>query len=276
MPPANFNIGLCQNETIQLNPVDLYLNAIVAMYGLATLYRWNEMWPRPTSTFSLVGHALWIRVERDRLELKTLHVVFTLYYTVTTMVDRSQFCEYAADMYQGDRKIGSLDIEQIPATTTLNTSIEAFDSISTTNIMTSDSTSHSFGRGRIIVLPDITITYQYVGDRINSKDLYTAVLSGIGDAAKAGMDTVCTEIQAFSQSANLVFWIFNVDQSIQPLRYKAVTDIFRSITVDMTVEQRRFAEIEFFAKNGTDVIGTGFIRKLPLGGNVTASAVAAR
>ena len=234
------------------------------------------MWPLQTTTFSLADRGIWIRVERDRRQLKTFHIVFALYATITNMIARSEFCVYAAEITQSGRVIGSLDIEPIPTATTLDTSVEAIDYISTTNITTSDSTSHSLGLGRTIDLSDMTITYEYVGDRINSKDLFTAVLSGLADAAKARMDTVCTGMEAVSQDLNLVFWIDPVDQNIKPFRYKAVTRIFRSITVDMTLVQRRFAEISFFVKNGTDLICTGFIGKLPPPGNGTASVVVAR
>ena len=254
----------------------MYLNAIAAMYELANDFQWNGVWRRP-GHFSVVDSGIWIRVQIEGRNLRTFHVIFALYYTVITMISNiGAFCQYGTDMYQGNLLLGRLGIEAIPTATPLNTSIGAIDYISTTNTTTSDSTSLSSGLGRTIELPDMNITYDYVGARINSKDLYTAVLSGLADAAKAGMDTICTELHAYSQAGNLVFWLDGDDQATQPLTYESVTTIFRSIVEDMTLRERRFAEINFAVLFGEDGGASGFIAKMPLQGNDTAGVVAAK
>ena len=249
---------------------------MAAMYELANDFRWIQKWPRPTSTFALVDSGVLIRVRRERRELRTLHVALALYFTIITMISTSPFHQYGADMYLGIRLIGRLSIEPMPTTTHMNTSIEGIDYISTINTTLLDSTSYSSGLGRTIVLPDMTIDYEYVGARINSKDLYTAVLSGLADAARAGMDTICPELHAYSEAGNLVFWIDGNDQATTPFTYKEVTNLFKEIVDDMTLEQRRFAEINFTVKRGDVGIASGFIGKPPLQGNVTAGVEAAR
>ena len=254
----------------------MYLNAIIAMYDIANLYQWDAMWPRRTVTFSLLDHGVGIAVIRDVRRLQTLHVDIALYYTVVTMVVRREFYQFGADLYQATRLIGGLVIEPIPPETALNTSIDAVHHISTTDITTSDSTSQSPDIGRTIYFHDLNITYQYAGLRINSQDLFTAVLGGLADAAKAGMDTVCTDIQAVSHSGNLLFWIDGDDGPTHPLTYRGVTDILRAITLDMIQQQRRFAEITFTARIGTHGVASGFISRTSLQGNGTASVAAAR
>ena len=275
-PPANFNLKFYPDESVELGPVEVYLNAVFAMYKLANKFQWTAVWPHPTSTFALAGRGVWIRVKKQRRALRTLHVVYALWYTVITMVSRSPFYQYSADIYLGQQLIGSLYIETIPMTASSNNSIEAIDYISTTNTTTSDSTSYSSGLGRTITLPDMNITYNFLAGRINSRDLYTAVLSGLADAAKEGMDTVCSELHTYSQSGNLIFWIDGEAQAGQPFTYRGATALLRAIVVDMTLEQRRFAPITFTVANGTNGLASGFISKWPLQGNGTASAAAAR
>ena len=275
-PPPDFNIQFYRNEGIQLNPVEVYLNAIDAMYEIAHHFRWNEMWPRPSSIFELADRGVRIIVTREGQELRTLHVALGLYFTVITMIASSPFYQYGADMYRRDRLIGRLSIEQIPTTTPLSTSIEAIDYINTSNTTTRNSTSHSSGLGRTIIWHNMNIYYEFAGARINSKDLYTAVLSGLADAAKAGMDTVCTELQAYSQADNLVFWVDGHESASHPFTYKEVTDLFRAVVAEMTLEQRRFGEINFIVTDGNDGLASGFIHKLALQGNVTAGVVVAR
>lgn len=208
--------------------------------------------------------------------MRTLHLVYGLYFTVLSMVSESPFYQYHTDMYQSTRLIGGLAIEKFPGTTPSNTSIGAIDYISTTNATILDSTSYSSGLGTTIILPDMNITYEYIGPRFNSRDLYTAVLDGLAEASKSGMDTVCVDVRAYSYSGEFIFWIIGEQSATHPLTYKAATDIFRSITLDMTLEQRRFEEINFFVMNRTEAIATGFVGKVPVQGNGTASVAAAR
>ena len=259
-----------------MNPLEVYLTAIFAMYQLAAHFPWNELWPRAVTTFALVNRGVWIKVIKERREMRTFHVVFALYFTVITLVSRSPFLQYHTDMYQGTRLIGGLAIENVPETTPLNISIGAIDYISTSNATIPDSTSYSSGLGTTIVLPDMNITYQYVGVRINSRDLYTAVLSGLADASKAGMETICPDFRAYSHSADLVFWISGDMEASHPFTFRAVTHLLRAIVLDMTLEQRRFAEITYEVRNGTEGIAYGFVSKLPFQGNGTARVEAAR
>ena len=246
------------------------------MYQLATHFQWNELWPRAITTFALVNRGVWIKVVKERREMRTFHVIFTLYFTLITLVSRSPFVQYHTDMYQGTRLIGGLAIEEVPETKPLNISIGAIDYISNSNTTTPHSKSYSSGLGTTIPLPNMNITYRYVGVRINSRDLYTAVLSGLADASKAGMDHICVELPAYSHSDNLVFWIYGEDYATHPFTFRAVTHLLRAIVLDMTLEQRRFQEITFEVTNGTESVAYGFVSKLPFQRNGTASVEAAR
>ena len=245
------------------------------MYQIATHFQWNELWPRAITTFALVNRGVWIKVVKERREMRTFHVIFALYFTVIMLVSRSPFVQYHTDMYQGTRLIGGLAVEA-PETTPLNISAGAIDYNSNSNATTPHSTFYSSGLGTTIPLPDMNITYRYVGVRINSRDLYTAVLSGLADASKAGMDHICAELPAYSYSGDLVFWIYGEGFARYPFTFKAVTHVFRAIVLDMTMEQRRFQEITFEVTNGTESVAYGFVSKLPFQGNGTASVEAAR
>lgn len=257
--------------------MDVYLNAIEAMYDIANLYQWTATWTHRTSTFALDDRSnVWIRMERELRRLQTLHVALGLYYTVITMAERRAFCEFGADLYQVRRFMGSVIIEPSDNAISLNTSTDAVHYADTTNITAVDSTSQSPSLGRTIWFDNLSITYSYAGGRINSEDLFTAVLGGLADAAKAGADTVCTELYAVSRSQNLVFWIDGQEGAAQPLTYGAATDILKEITMDMTLVQRRFADINFLVRNGTDPLASGFLGNMPYQGNRTASVATSK
>ena len=260
-----------------MNPVDVYLNAIEAMYNIANLYEWNATWHARTTTFSMEArNSVWVRVERELRRLETHHVALAIYYIITQMAERRAFYEYGADLYQVRRLMGGVIVEPSLEARPLNTSIDAVPYADTTNITAVDSTSQSPSLGRTIFFKDLTVTFHYTGGRINSQDLFTAVLGGLADAAKAGIDTVCTRLYAVSRARNLVFWIDGDEESEQPLTYGAATDILKGIAVDMTLVHRRFAVITFIVRNGTDQLATGYIGPLPVQGNGTASAATSR
>ena len=260
-----------------MSPVDVYLSGIEAIYDIANLYEWNASWPHRTSTFALRDRDnVWVRVERVLRRLETLHVAFGIYYVVVKMAETRAFYTYGADLYQLRRYIGSVVIEPSEDPNSSSTSIDAVHYADTTNITAVDSTSQSPSLGRTIFFNDLTLTYTYDGDRINSQDLFTAVLSGLLDAAQAGMDTVCVQMYAVSRGRNLVFVIDANEGAAQPFTYGAATDILKEITLDMTLKQRRFAEVNFVITNGTDDLATGLIAKMPIQGNGTASEATSR
>lgn len=260
-----------------MNPVDVYLNAIEAIFDIANLRGWNATWLDRTTTFALEGHStVWVRVERELRRLEALHVAFGIYYIVIRMAETHVFYQYGADLYQGRRYIGTVIIEPSEDIIPSNASIDAVHYADTTNITAVDSTSQSPSLGRTIYFNDLTLIYSYAGGRINSQDLFTAVLGGLVDAAKAGMDTVCVELHAVSWARNLVFWIDGNEGAVQPLTYGAATDILKGITLDMTLKQRRFADINFIVKNGNDNLATGFVGQMPFQGNGTASEATSR
>lgn len=260
-----------------MNPVDVYVNAIEAMYSVANYYEWNATWPERITTFSLPARSnVWVRVERDLRRLQPIYVVLGIYYVVCSMATNRAFYEYGADLYQVRRLIGGVMIEPSLETTPLNTSIDAVHYADTTNITAVDSASQSPSLGRTFFFKDLTVTFEYTGGRINSEDLFFAVLGGLADAAQAGMDTVCTQVYAVSRSRNLVFWIDGNEQAEEPLTYGSATDILKGISDDMTLNQRRFAVIEFIVRNGTDELATGYVGPVPLQGNGTASEATSR
>ena len=260
-----------------MSPVDVYLSGIEAIYDIANLHEWSASWPDRTSTFALEDRDnVWVRVERELRRLETLHVAFGIYYIVIRMAETRAFYKYGADLYQLRRYIGSVVIEPSEDLNSSSTSTDAVHYADTTNITAVDSTSQSPSLGRTIFFNDLTITYHYAGGRINSQDLFTAVLGGLLDAAKAGMDTVCEQMYAVSWARNLVFWIDGNEGAVQPLTYGAATDILKGITLDMTLKQRRFADINFVVGNGTDNLATGFITPMPFQGNGSASEATSR
>ena len=276
-PPEDLRIEFWGNDSEPMSPVDVYLSGIEAIYDIANLYEWNASWPHRTSTFALRDRDnVWVRVERQLRRLETLHVVFGIYLVVIKMAETRAFYTYGADLHQLNRYIGSVVIEPREAPSSSSTSIDTVHYADTTNITAVDGPSQSPSLGRTIFFHGLTLTYTYAGGRVNSQDLFTAVLSGLLDAAKAGMDTVCVQMYATSWGRNLVLLIDANEGVAQLFTYGAATDILKELTLDMTLKQRRFAEINFVITNGTDELATGLIAKMPSQGNGTASEATSR
>ena len=236
------------------------------MYGLANHYDWNAIWRSASTTFSLTDRGIWIvvdRIPRARVQLRTLHVVFALFYTMVAMSEDSMFCSWNSYIYLNTREIGTLFVEANYPTSNLRNNSTDVDFNGAPSIAAVNSTVDSTTLGITINIEGLTITYNYVGDRINSKDLFIAVLNGMAEAAKAGAQSSCESLRAASLDSNIVFSITKSPTSPQPLTYKVVTLVMRLITLDMALEQRRFAEISFVFRWRKEQIGHGLVRKRP-------------
>ena len=196
------------------------------------------------STFSVEIDIEATRMQRTAVGLLTSHVVVGLYQTIVEVSDQSRFCEVLTTISLYGRQIGSLAIQKRISGTKTHVG-----RITTSSLMVkgfSSSNAPTYPSGEIIDVDDhsFTTSYTFSGIRINSKDIFIAVLDALATAAQFPANTPFRSLNAVSPSGNCVISI-SVESSQSELSYSFVTKALRSLITSAMVVLRKFEEVTF-------------------------------
>ena len=211
------------------------------MFSLA-----QEEWHKPQTlitTFQSVRFDLQIEVEpaQSGLQLEVNHIVLGIYDTILDVAAKSRFCETLSTISLHGRYVGTLRIEKKTA--------EIMESGSnTTNITIAD----AFPRGNTVTYPkgqfddpedpDFSIEYIYYGGRINSKDIFLAVLDGLATAAQFNNLAPFSSLGGVSPSGDCVISIVGVDSPYQ-INYSFGTTALSILIMGIMIPLAKFEEI---------------------------------
>ncbi len=249
-PPAGFETGIYFDTSKKFNPLAVYLCALDTMYKFAQT-GWSKV---------LVG-GITIWVERFNVQidiesegmahgstkLETSHIVLGLYQTMVEVAARSHFCETLTTLTMHGRQIGRLIIEKRTQRTVEG---GGSDAINLTLVEASpQGNAVTYPSGHFIDPddPDFSISYTYSGARINSKDIFLAVLDALATSAQFSPLTPFSSLSIISPSGDCAVNIVGIDGGF-PVNYSFVTKTLRIVVMEIMVKLGKFEEIELQLK----------------------------
>ncbi|KAF6217456.1 hypothetical protein HO133_006794 [Letharia lupina] len=248
--PPGFEVEIHYDTSKPFGPLGVYLCAIDCMYHFAQI-GWHEALAGGLTVW-VDGFDVEIDVESEQgptgpLKLETSNIIQGLYETMLDVSAGSHFCEVLTTLSLHRRQLGTLVIERRAPRTlekgsanTTNTGLTKASAQGNTVTYPSgyitDSNDHSF-----------STSYTYSGTRINSKDVFLAVLDALATAAQFSPSTPFRSLTALSASGNCVINIVEVDSQFQ-VNYSFVTKALRVMVLDIMVTLRNFGEVTFQLK----------------------------
>lgn len=231
----------------------MYLSAIDFMYQFA-----QRGWDTTLKDGFVVwayGYDVEIDIESSQgrygpLELKTSHMVLGLYQTILQISTESKFCEVYATLSLHQRQIGTLKIQK-----KISQSIKANYSMNTMHNRLWGSEerpkiiSATYPSGELIDSDDprFVITYTYTGIRINSRDIFTAIIDALADSAQFSSITIFETLNARSASATCAISLSSTESPSQ-ITYGFVTKTLRALIWGVMVSLAKFGEMTFELK----------------------------
>ena len=265
IPPAGYQVLLRFNESIPLNPLGVYINAIELMYKLAQ-DSWND--PLNEDLFMSVSlYNIWIfAASIPQHGLPASLLVIGLQDAIITMARLSAFFRLSVDLGLNGLVIGHLEIgnkETPPPDSVTGTSYTKDILLSVNETQSNGSLSDS---GRIIDPYDskFVITYAFYGKAINSKEVFTAVLDGLATSAQYEPKEYCALLEAVSVSGTCVISVSQIPSFPARLYYLDVTRALLILTTGVIVTRRRFGEMEFGISYDGIQIAEGYLLKISL------------
>lgn len=249
VPPSGFDVDIQYDTSKKFKPLAVYMAAIDCMYQFAQK-NWDE---RLDGSFTIwvPGYDVEIDIESSQgihgIHLLNSHVILGLYETIIHVSTQSKFCEVISTLSLHGRQIGTLIIQERSLRT-----LKMGETNSTSSLLeerSPKSSSPTYPSGDINDVDDarLSISYTYSGVRINSKDIFLAVLDALATTAQFSPGTPFRSLTANSVSGKCVISILEVDGPSQ-INYSHITMALRVIIVDIMVYLAKFGEMTFQLK----------------------------
>ena len=234
----------------------IYLCAVDCMYHFAQADWYQEL----TGGFTTWVNAYDLEIDIESshgihgdFQLQTRHIVLGLYETVTDVSAHSRFCEVLSTLSMHRRQIGTLVIQKrAPSKSNATSSVVDQGSPS------SNAATYPSGQVNDPDEPSFLISYEYSGTRINSKDIFLAVIAALATAAQYPPMQPFRALNALSASGDCVISILGADSSFR-VNYSYITKALRTIVVHIVVVLAKFEEMRFQLELETLTIGQGSI-----------------
>lgn len=242
--PPGFDIDINYDTSKELNPLAVYLCAVDYMYHFAQK-DWSE---RLVGGFTVGvdGFNVEIDIASSQgpygLQLLTSHIILGLYETIIDVSANSRFCEVTTTLSLYGRQIGVLLIQKRGVGVSKEGGINSTGPVLVKG--PTNSTTVAYPSGHLVDAddPDFSISYTYSGARINSKDVFMAVLDALATAAQFSPSTPFGSLTARSPSGSCVINIAEEDSPF-PINFSFVTKALRVVIVDIMVRLRNFGAL---------------------------------
>lgn len=225
----------------RFNLLGIYLIAIDCMYRFA-----QEEWQQPLIriyTFRSVRYDIQMEVEPapSVLKLENGHVVLGVYDTIVDVAAKSQFCETLSTISFHGREVGTVRIEKkMPETLDNGSGATSFTTVDTSpqgNGMT-----YPKGRFDDPDEPHFSVEYIFYGGRINSKDIFLAVLDALAIAAQFKDIAPFTSLDGASPSGDCVIKILGT-RGRYKVNYSFVTKTLLILIQHIMIPLVKFEEV---------------------------------
>lgn len=275
-PPAGYQVLLRFDESLPLNPLGVYINAIELMYKLAQ-EEWND-YIHEDLYMSVTTYNIWIiAASTPQHELQISLLVIGLQDSIIAMARLSGFFRLTVNLSLNGLVIGHLDFGRIetPPYNVTSTGYTKEVLLSINKIQSNGSLSNS---GQIVDPYDskFVVSYTFYGKAINSKEVFTAVLDGLAISAQYKSEEHCSLLEAVSVSGTSAISVSQIPSFPTRLHYSDVTKALLILTTGVIVTRRRFGEVEFEISYDGIQIAEGYILKLALSNNSVGGIAASR
>ena len=253
-------------DSFKLDPVAVFLTAIDAMCEFGDR-GWNDAFITGLRIWA-VGYTSEIIVDSSEgpdgpFPLRASHAVLALYQMIVEMSAAIRFSEVTAMIHLGGRQIGSLRLQRLSAPVS-----DHDPSNSSLDLTQARITNVSVGSGPSGTVqdrehPDFTIAYTYTGAKINSKDIFLAVLDALSLIAEHDIFSPCTTpLKASSRSYKCEISITAIALEFQ-INYSFLLKGLRILIWDVFMHYKRFGELTFEFKWKGIPIGKGQFTPVP-------------
>lgn len=185
------------------------------------------------------------------------HVVLGLYAAAVEAVQQPLFSYCLGTMYLNDNLIGGVKL--MPSSDKSQSKLVAKTNQTLGHsAATNDAESGTFVDPR---KPEFQLSYDFEGRRINSDDLFTAVLEGLSSVAQYYPAQLCQSIHAvgpYSETGQVVIFIHQASK-VEDLICDHVAQILKMIFVYLGVGQNKFHEMNFKFKWHGRLLASGYI-----------------
>ena len=230
----------------KFNPLAVYLSAIECIYYF-TFKEWNERLPQGF-TIWVDGYNVEIDVHNSQgphgLHLSTIQIVLGLYDTILDLSANSRFCEVVTTISLYGRQVGILSIQEKNQWTLKEGEIHSTGPTLVKGPSNTNTLSYPSGHVTDVEDPRFSISYTYSGIRINSKDVFIAVLDALAMAAQFSPAVPFGSLTGKSASGSCVISIVETDSPFQ-VNFSYVTKALRTVVVEIMVRLRKFGELRF-------------------------------
>lgn len=263
-PAFDYSVDWHYDRNQPLNVLAIYLSAIDCMYGLAQR-GWDDR--------LIGGWQIWAsgqKVEVDvestggshgPLPLLTSHIVVAVYSTVEKLWKDKAFCKVTTSISIGQRQIGTLKIQPFAGrATSVGVTNSDIGNSTAENLSTNPATQPS---GQVTDKDDVrfTVDYAYSGARIDSQEMFIAILDALANSAPHPDTSDFHHLAAASASGGCTIVIYKVASPYQ-ITYSYTTRALRTLTRFVIQPLRRFGEMTFELNwKGTN-IAKGYFKKV--------------
>lgn len=262
--PPGFTAAVYLGTSKPLNPLAVHVVAIGSMYVFA-----QEPWDFEVdgATAFEPGYNVIIVSNNQQpagapLRLKTSHVILGLYEGLMTMLGHNRFCELSVTLSIHQRQVGELSMraEHVPIeaaadSTIIGTSLDAISPVITatddSNALQRQYTDPSD--------PKFKMIYQFHGSRIPSKNIFTAALNGLANAAVFDPKSPCDRLKAVSENSGCLIQISKLDG--QSMDYAQATKALKWMTSTIPILEKTFGEMNAQLVYDGQRIADGYILK---------------
>ena len=182
------------------------------------------------------------RMTRGSRELETNNVVSGMYETIVDVAATSRFCGVVSTLFIYGRKIGTLRIGKVRPGGGLEGEIPAANSTLVKDASRTNGITYPSGHYDDPDDVEFIIDYTYAGTRINSRDIFLAVIDALATCARFDPGQTLTSFHALSPLGDCVISVDNVDGPFK-INYSFVTKALTLMVTDIMIELGKFEEI---------------------------------
>lgn len=262
--PPGFTSGVYLDTSKSLNPLAVLVVAIECMYNWV-----QDQWDSVTDGGNAYEDIYDVIIVADNspqettaLQLKVSHIVLGLYEGLMDMLRANAYCELSVTLFLHQRPVGDLSMKVNNLQLGFNESAmvngdeyyAALQGASSTN-------SSNILQGEYVdpTDPKLKISYTFHGRRISSKDIFTAALDGLANAAVFDAISHCKVLAGVTESTGCAIFVGAFQDQI--MTYAQATKALKWMSSVIPVKEKNFGEMNVALLYDGQQIAGGYILK---------------